>query len=75
MTKEHKINQTIQEVYDRSICNLLQNTYPNEVILEFIKNLWKFRCILQSLLEKSKAFNLDDSPIQINPFPTPNKRL
>jgi hypothetical protein len=74
---DRKFNPIVRKILIDKIHIPFYKNSPNEVLLEFIKNLWKFRCILQSLFEKIKGIDLDrlyDSSIQIDTFPTPNKR-
>lgn len=48
-----------------------------EVLVDFIKKLWKFRCILQNLYEKFENINMDRfyyGEIMFDTYPTPQKR-
>jgi hypothetical protein len=48
------------------------------VFVEFIKKLWKFRCILENLYEKFMDVSMDrlyyDNANMFDTFPTPNKK-
>jgi len=56
----------------------LYASHPNDILIEFIKKLWKFRCVLFNLCEKFKNVNIDVGNLQcddtFSTYPTPIKK-
>lgn len=74
---DRKFNPVIRKILIDKIHIPFYNNSPSEVLLDFIKNLWKFRCILQSLYIKFNNVNNDrfhDNEISnFITYPTPKK--